>query len=147
MGDAEKAQGKILMYQVLQAELEQLNKQGVMINNRLIDLETTDHALNEMVKFSKDKDSMVPIGSGCYAQGSVSGSGVLLDIGGGVMVKREIKTAKTFIEERKDEIEDAAKKLQLQMNDVVKNINELMPEIQKIVKEQQGQHDHHDHKH
>ena len=45
MGDAEKAQGKILMYQVLQAELEQLNKQGVMINNRLIDLETTDHAL------------------------------------------------------------------------------------------------------
>jgi prefoldin alpha subunit len=138
MSDNEKDQGKIIMYQILQAEMGQLKKQAVMIDNRMLDLETTEHALDEMREFSKDNESLVPVGSGCYVKGSVKASGVLLDIGAGVMVERDLKSASSFIKERKKEIEDAGRKLQVQMEGVVNNINELTPEIQKIVAEQQG---------
>ncbi len=137
MSEKEKNQGKIIMYQVLQAELEELKRQTLLIENRLLDIETTEHALNEMVKFKKDNETLVPLGSGCYAHGNILGSGVLLDIGAGLMVTKSVNSAKSFLEDRKEEIEEARKKIQVQMNEVVKNINKLTPEIEKIVRESQ----------
>ncbi|UCD07559.1 MAG: prefoldin subunit alpha [Candidatus Aenigmatarchaeota archaeon] len=137
MSEKEKDQGKIIMYQVLQAELEELKRQTLLIENRLLDIETTEHALNEMVKFKKDNETLVPLGSGCYAHGNILGSGVLLDIGAGLMVTKSVNSDKSFLEYRKEEIEEDRKKIQVQMYEVVKNINKLTPEIEKIVRESQ----------
>jgi len=139
MSDKERNQGKIIMYQLLQAELEELRKQAILVENRMLDLETTEHALNEIRNFKGDNETLIPLGSGCYAHGNLLGSNIILDIGAGVMVKRNINSAKTFLEERRKEIENAGKNLQTQMNGVVKNINELTPEIEKIVRESQKQ--------
>ncbi len=137
MSENEKGQGKIIMYQILQAELEELKRHALLVENRLLDIETTEHALNEVGRFKKDNETLVPLGSGCYAHGSILGSGVLLDIGAGLMVTKNINSAKSFLEDRKEEIEEARKKIHLQMNEVVKNINKIIPEIEKIVRESQ----------
>lgn len=137
MGEKEDRQGKIIMYQILQAEYEELRRQTLMAESRIIDLETSDHALNEIKKFRKDNETLVPLGSGCYARGSIMGSGLLLDIGAGIMIEKNANSVKEFLEERRSEIEKARKEIQLQMESVVKTINELTPEIEKIIRESQ----------
>jgi prefoldin alpha subunit len=137
MGENEDRQGKIIMYQILQAEYEELRRQMLLAESRVIDLETSDHALNEMKRFRKDNETLVPLGSGCYAKGSIMGSDLLLDIGAGIMIERNVNSVKEFLDERKSEIEKARKEIQLQMESVIKTINELTPEIEKIIRESQ----------
>ncbi len=137
MPKEEESQGKILLYQLLQAQLEELRKQSLMIENRVIEMETTEHALEEIKGTGKGNDTLVPLGSGCFAHGSVKGPGVLMDIGAGIMVNRSAASARSFLEERKKEIKDASRKVQVQMENVSGNLNELTPEIEKIVRERQ----------
>ena len=138
----ENDQGKIIMYQLLQAELGELRKQIIMADNRLIDLETTEHAIKEMQEFKGDKDTLVPLGAGIYAQGDLKKRDVILDIGAGIMVNRDLKSAKIFLDKRRKDIDDAKKKIELQIENITKNINELTPEIEEIVRESQHKHQH-----
>lgn len=139
----ENDQGKIIMYQLLQAEIGELRKQTIMADNRLLDLEITGHAIKEMQGFKGDKDTLVPLGAGIYAQGDLKRKDVILDIGAGVMVNRDLKSAKVFLEERKKDIEKAKKQIELQTEQITNNINELTPEIEEIVREsQEHRHEH-----
>jgi prefoldin alpha subunit len=133
----EKAQTKVILYQMLQTEFEELKRQAALIEARMMELETTNHALAEIEGMKSEKETLVPLGSGCYTHGRLSGSGIILDIGAGIMVKRDMKSARGFIDDRRNEIESAAKKVNLQMNELVRNINELTPEIEKIIEEAQ----------
>lgn len=137
MSQKEENQGKLILYQMLQAEFEELKRQNLMVESRLVELETTIHALDEMKGFSKDNQTLIPLGSGCYAHSQVRGRDILLDIGAGVMMSKSLESAKGFLEERKREIEDVGKKIQLQSEEIVKNINNLTPEIQNIIMEAQ----------
>lgn len=134
----EEDQGKLVLYQMLQQEFEELKKQNLMVESRMLELETSVHALTEISAFKKDNETLIPLGSGCYAHSKVHGSEILLDIGAGVMVSRDPDSAKSFLEDRKKEIDDAGKNIQLQSEEVVKNINKLTPEIQKIIMKSQG---------
>ena len=142
MSERQEDQGKIIMYQLLQAELGELRKQILMADNRLLDLETTEHAIREMQGFKADKDTLVPLGAGIYAQGDLKRKDVILDIGAGVMVNRDLKSAKVFLEERKKDIEKAKKQIELQIEQITDNINELTPEIEEIIRESQHGHEH-----
>lgn len=130
-------QGKILMYQILQAELGELRKQIMMADNRILELETTEHAIKEMQDFRGDKDTLVPLGAGIYAQGDLKKRDVILDIGAGIMVNRDLKSAKVFLDHRRKEIDDVKKKIEAQIEQITKNINEMTPEIEEIVRESQ----------
>jgi prefoldin alpha subunit len=134
MSEKESRQGKLVMYQLLQAELEELKRQALMVESRMIELGTTEHALSEMEGLVKG-DALIPLGSGCYAHSSIKGPWILLDIGAGVMVRRSMGSARTFLEERRAEIEKVGKNLQKQMEGVARSINELTPEIEKIITE------------
>ena len=137
MSTKENDQGKIIMYQMLQAEFEELKKQNLMVENRLMDLETTVQAIDEVKGFKKDNESLIPLGSGVYAHSMVRGNDILLDIGAGIMVGRSLSAAQAFLEGRKKEIEEVGKRIGMQSEEVANNINKLTPEVQKIVMESQ----------
>lgn len=138
MSQQEDNQGKLVLYQMLQAELEELKRQNQMVDGRMIELETSIHALTEMNDVKKDNETLIPLGSGCYAHSRVKTDEVLLDIGAGVMVTRSLISAKNFLKEREKEIEQAGKKIHMQSEDIVNNLNKLTPEVQKIVMEAQA---------
>jgi prefoldin alpha subunit len=137
MSSKQDDQGKLIMYQMLQAQFEELKKQAMLVENRMLDLETTLHALDEMKKFKKDNQTLVPLGSGCYSHSRMHGEEILLDIGAGVMVSRNLPSVEDFLEKRKKEIENAGKNITLQSEEIVKNLNELTPEVQKIIMDAQ----------
>ena len=109
-----------------------------MIQQRMVELETTNQALADIGEIKKDTEVLIPLGSGLYTYGkATSQDKMLVDIGAGVMVKKETKDAKKKIEDNKKEVETASETLQKEAAAIVNKMNEIGEELQKAMAEQQ----------
>lgn len=134
----EELQQKFVLYQLLNQRLEEIKNQLNLVQQRLVELETTNQALADVGGIKKDTEILIPLGSGLYAYGKASNSEkMLVDIGAGVMVKKEIGDAKKKIEGSKKEVEAASENMQNEALAIVNKMNELGVELQKAIGEQQ----------
>ncbi len=91
----EELQQKFVLYQLLNQRLEEIKNHLNVVQHKMIELETTNQALADVGEIKKDTEVLIPLGSGLYTFGKASSSEKLLvDIGAGVMVKKEVKDAK-----------------------------------------------------
>ena len=125
-----KDQEKIIVYQLLQNQLEELKQQMIMVEEQIAGLNLAREIIDELG--GKERETLIPLGSGFYAHGKLIGEKIITDNGAGVMIEKSKLHAKETIEKRKEELEEVKEKLQTDINKVVKNINEILPEIQKI---------------
>jgi prefoldin alpha subunit len=130
----EELQQKAILYQLLQKHLESLKQQVLRNESRFLEIQTTQHALKD---FGKDEvnTALIPLGSGCYADAQITDTKkVLLDVGEGVVVKKTIKEAKVFLDEKEKEAGAVSEKLQNEANQVIKQINDIAVEIEEAQK-------------
>lgn len=132
-GKEQEAQQKLVLYQLLNQRIEQLNEQAKMIEQKLLELETTRQTLGDLKKLKQGNEVLIPLGSGCYTHGRTGDSGLLIDLGAGVMVRKAPEEAKKVIEDKKAEIERLSGTLQNEANDVITKMNEIGPELQKFL--------------
>jgi prefoldin alpha subunit len=132
----EKTQ-KVLMYQILQNHLEQLKQQGMDIERRYIENETAKQIVGDLNKFKESRDIMIPLGSGCYLEATIKDSkNVIVDMNAGVMSKKPLADVEGMIESRKAEIENESNKVNNEIQDTVKKLNETITEVREISKEE-----------
>ena len=137
---AKDIQEKFVLYQLLNQRLEEIKQHAMMIQHKMIELETSKFALNEMKGAKPESEMLVPVGSGVYTFGkSSSAQNVLIDLGAGVLAKKTLEDATVFIEKKKKEIEDAAQLLQAEANAITAKLQEIVPELQKAAQEQNSQ--------
>jgi prefoldin alpha subunit len=98
-------QEKALMYQIFNAQLEELSSQFLALNQKAMELEMARNALGELSKVSKGSEILVPVGAGCYGFGTLSkNEKFMVEIGSGLVEEKLLAGAIETVEERKKEI-------------------------------------------
>lgn len=128
----EKLQEKLMLFQLMEKQLEVLKQQGSLAENRSAELETASSTLRDMEKLKGGNEILFPLGGGLYGRASSTSKEILAELGAGVVMKKSIKEAAEFLEERKKEIRKAAEQIEEQTNTLVERLNELAPEIQRM---------------
>jgi prefoldin alpha subunit len=136
-------QEKAMLYQILQAQMEELTKQGGMIESRMIELEAAENSLKEMNGAKVDSDILIPLGAGCYGYGKLTNKDkFMVEIGTGLVKEQSLKGAIAVIENKRKEVDDAAKKLNMEMERMRSAMDRIGLELQEMAsKEQQGKGD------
>jgi prefoldin alpha subunit len=124
-------QEKILLYQLLQTRLEELKKQSLLLEQGFLEIENTVTGLNTLKKMEKEKEVLMPFGSGCYTPSTIKQvKKLLVDIGAGIVMEKTIPEIEEVLEERKDEIGKALTNLQNEANDIVNKMGAIANELQ-----------------
>lgn len=133
----QEMQQKMVLYQILSQRIEQLNEQAKLLEQRLMEIETTRQALDDLKKVKEGQEVLIPLGSGCYTHGRTGEPGLLLELGAGVMVKGTLAEAVKAMNEKRAEIEKLSNTLQDEVKNVVSKMNQIGPELQAFLQKSQ----------
>ncbi|MBL7160841.1 MAG: prefoldin subunit alpha [Candidatus Aenigmarchaeota archaeon] len=131
----QELQQKLMLYQLLQRQLEELQKQATMLQARFTEIEASRIALEDVDKVEKGNELLIPIGSGVYARGSAQKGDVLVDAGAGIMTEKSPAEALGIMETKKKELEVMGSKLQQEILSVAGKMNEIGVEMEKVLQE------------
>ncbi len=130
-------QEKMLQYQTLEETLKQLNERRELFGNRLMEIDQTKQAIQEVEK-SKEDDVFVPLGSSVFLPGKLNKKEkMIVGLGADVALEKDPDEVRKILDERKKILEKGIEDLQNKMIEVVGQIRELEPEIQKLLSESQ----------
>lgn len=128
----EKLQEKLMVFQLMERQLESLRQQGMMLEQRLIEIETSKAALDEIDKLKQGNEALIPLGSGLFTNATISGKKVMTEIGSGLMEEKSAKDAKAFLESRQKELEKAGMELGGEMQKISNDLQRMGPELQEM---------------
>ena len=126
-------QQRFFLYQLLQGQLEELRKHAVALQARATELEYTKTALTDLKILKEGNGLLIPLGSGVYTNGTAVKGQMLVDVGAGIMLKKDFEEVEMVMGERTKEIEGLSGKLQEEMIEAVNRINGLGEELQRAV--------------
>ena len=130
----EDVQKKMLQFQILEGNLRAVRGQLEQAAGHIEDMSRTKMALEELDKVKPNDSAMIPIGAGTFVRGKITNSeDVLVSIGTDMAVMKTRAEALTFIEGRLAEMRKAAEELMAQEKVVVKELQRLQPEIQRML--------------
>ena len=129
----QKLQEKYVLYQLLNQNLESLKQQQDMIQQQFIELKSTVMSISDTGSLKESNEILVPLGGGCFGKGTVTDSkNVIVSIGSGLFMTKKSESAKSYIEDRLNEIEMANKEIQGHMERIARQMNDMGAEIQEL---------------
>jgi len=130
----EDVQQKLILYQLLERQGESLKQQLQMIEQRMIEINSTKDAIENIN--NKAGDIIIPLGSGIYTKGQTTGE-LISDLGSGIMLNKNKTDVKKHIEDMTNNIEKAHKEAEKQIMSVVEKMNEIAFDVQEMSKKVQ----------
>ena len=127
-----KLQEKVMAYKMLENRLEALGRQQQMFTQRLIEINNTIASIEEIKK--GEKDILFPLGSAAFAKGEVSDEKkIIVDIGAGVVLEKDISDGIALLEDRRKEIENAAMVLKNEIDTIAQQMQVIEADTQRII--------------
>jgi prefoldin alpha subunit len=129
-----EAQEKAVLYQVIQAQLEELVKQATALDTKMLEFEIAKNALEDMGKTEPGSGILVPLGAGCYAHGTLEKKDrFMAEIGAGLVKEKTLPEAIALVEEKKkeigklqDRVTGEAERLRASMDKIGLELNEMV---------------------
>ncbi len=125
----EDIQQKLILYQLLERQGESLKQQLQLIEQRLLELNSTKEAIDNIKP--KQGDIMIPLGSGIYTKGQTTGE-LIADLGSGVMLNKDKTSVKGHVREMTKLMDDSYKEVEKQMLSVIEKMNEIALDVQEM---------------
>ncbi|MEM7822656.1 MAG: prefoldin subunit alpha [Candidatus Aenigmatarchaeota archaeon] len=123
-------QEKIVAYQILQRYIEALSEQAVMLENRLLEINATQQAIEEFSKIESGNEIYVALGSGCWTLSRIERpKAILFNLGAGIYAERGIEDVKKALSERSKAIESEIERIQSEFNTLKERLSELAKDI------------------
>jgi prefoldin alpha subunit len=124
-------------HQVYQYQAESLAQQINMVKLTIRDVETALTTVTALKDEPAGKETLVPVGFGSFVKATLTSTDkVVVGVGSGVSIEKNIDEAKAFLENKKDELN----KYLEQLNGTIAKIAQELQNIQKLVqKHQQAQ--------
>ena len=137
MEDKEKkAQEMYMEFQVIEQNINQMQKQLEVVTHQLIELNVTNNSLDEFKKISSDKEIFVPLSSGIFAKGVLKeNSELLVNVGANVVVKKDIPSTKKLIQNQMEEIKKIQKQLIEELEKMTNHAAQLEQQLQGLMSE------------
>ena len=126
--EQKELQEKVMAFRMLESRLEALVKQRDFIVSRTMELQSTIDSLDQI---EKSNEIMFPVGIDAYTVGKITDKkNVMITIGAGIVLEKNIAEAKETLAGRKVEMEQALQELQNSINNISAGLEQLGPEIQ-----------------
>ena len=134
--DKNNAKEKYLEYQMINQQLNEMNKQLQLIDERLVELQLIDSYLEDLKKTKMGSEVLVPISPGIYAKAELkNNTELVVNVGSGVAVKKSVDDSKVLLSQQKVEIEKIRHDLVHQMQEIDAKAREIEEDI---IRAQQG---------
>ncbi len=132
MTDEQKVQEKLAALQYLQSEAEVLQRRIVELELLENEYRKTLETLEFFESIDSDVEALMNLGGGVFAYVDVKNSKkMLVDIGSGVVVEREVKEAIEFVKNRIKKIEENSKNLTAMLQQVLAQAAKIQEELSK----------------
>ncbi len=126
----------IYKLQIYQAETENLQQQGSLIEMSLGEIESTIQTITAFEKVKSGQEILVPVGAGTHVYGSITRlDRVVVDIGAGVSAEKNIEETKKILETRRGELRRVYEQIVARLSAVTEEIQRLQQEAQRYSKE------------
>jgi prefoldin alpha subunit len=130
MSSERDVQEKIAALQYLQEEAETLQRRVVELELLESEYRKTLETLEFFESIDTDVEALMNLGGGVFAYVDVKSSKkMLVDIGSGVVVEREVKDAIEFVKNKIKRIEENQEKLTLMLQQVVSQAQKIQQEL------------------
>jgi len=127
---------KYLALQQLQAESEIIQRKIIELELAHSQLEKTIESLEFFNSIDGNVDALMNLGGGVFAYVNISNvKKLLVDVGAGVMVEKDVKEAIEFLKKKKEDIEQAMAQLEQALQQVVEKAKSVQDELTKIIQE------------
>ncbi|WP_202319329.1 prefoldin subunit alpha [Archaeoglobus neptunius] len=130
MASEKEVQEKIAVLQYLQGEAETLQRRIVEMEVLESEYRKTLETLEFFESIDGDVEALMNLGGGVFAYVDVKNSRkMLVDIGSGVVVEREVKDAIEFVKNRIKRIEENTEKLTSMLQQVLSQASKIQEEL------------------
>ncbi|MCS7130194.1 MAG: prefoldin subunit alpha [Archaeoglobaceae archaeon] len=127
------------------AILQQLQKDFELLQRRLVELELIANEYRKAIstlEFLKSSDkeinALMSLGGGIYAYSEIKESKkVLVDIGSGVVVEKEIESAISFVKKRLEEVEKSSAETTNTLRGIAVEASRIQQEIAELSKKKE----------
>jgi prefoldin alpha subunit len=116
---------KLMAQQLFMQQLQQLEQQIASVEQQKLDLTSLTENIVELKKLKKVKIH-TPLGAGVFLESEVKEvENVLLGVGSGVIVKKEVSSAIKIIERQIVELEKISIQMQQELNNLTQHLDAM----------------------
>ncbi len=135
MEDRQKLEQMVNEINQLQQQGETIAQQIEQLNISLNDIRTAQEAVKG-IKGAAGKETLVPIGAGCFITTELKSEDVVVGVGSDVAIKRSREETEETLKTDKEEVENLIKSLTEQLQKINEYITQRRPEVERLMKEQ-----------
>ena len=135
MEDRQKLEQMVNEINQLQQQGETIAQQIEQLNISLNDIRTAQEAVKG-IKGAAGKETLVPIGAGCFITTELKSEDVVVGVGTDVAIKRSREETEETLKTDKEEVENLIKSLTEQLQKINEYITQRRPEVERLMKEQ-----------
>ena len=123
------AKEKVMEFQLLQQQLEQMQKYLEEIELKLLEFHKTKESLSEMASLKPGSEAFIPLAQGIFAQGNINETSTLLvNVGADIAVTKTIPQVKELIDRQVSELSEVKEQLDGNVIQLTHRLNELLEE-------------------
>lgn len=125
MADQKQDAQRLMAQQLFMQQLQQLEEQIASIEQQKIDLTSLNENIAELQKLKKVKIH-TPLGAGVFLESEVQEvNDVLLGVGSGVIVKKDVNSAIKIIQRQIEELGKISIQMQQELDNLTKHLEEM----------------------
>jgi len=126
----EDLQSLVVEYRVLQDLSVDLQQRANMIAAFISELQAAINTVEEVSRAGDGAEVLIPIGGASYIKAKLASQGkVVVGLGAGIAVEKELEEARKYLEERVGELQQALNSVQRQLMNVAARMTQLEPKI------------------
>ncbi|MBN1386187.1 prefoldin subunit alpha [Candidatus Woesearchaeota archaeon] len=130
----DNTQSKYMELQMINQQMQQLEHQFGKIEEQRIEIEQVLESLELLKGADVGSEILVPVSSGIFSKASlVDNRNLLINVGAGVVVEKDVDGAKELVENQRTEILKFQQEVGRQMELLASKSQELETELKKLV--------------
>ncbi|AUB55799.1 MULTISPECIES: prefoldin subunit alpha [Methanobacterium] len=138
MEDRQRLEGIINELNAYKAQADMLNQQVETLKTTIADLTIAQETL-DAIKGKQSPETLVPIGAGSFLITEIKNTEeVIVGLGSGAAVKKNIDDAKESIEEQKKELDNIMQKMMSDLTKISQIISQKSPEAEELIQKIEG---------
>ncbi len=138
MEDRQRLEAIINELNAYKAQADMLNQQVETLKATIADLTIAQETL-DAIKGKKSPETLVPIGAGSFLITEIKNTEeVIVGLGSGAAVKKNIEDAKESIEEQKKELDEIMQKMMSDLQKISEIITQKSPEAEALIQKIEG---------
>jgi len=129
----EEAQQKFVEFQMLHHQVQQMQKQMQALESQAEEMDLVQQALDDLSRSEVGSEMFVTMTPGVFVKAKLEDKEkVLLNVGGGAIVEKDVPGAKKIISEQGTELRKLHEELNQQYEKLTNRAEEIQREMQKL---------------